>query len=230
VNDGFTSLRLRHQKVSTPSKAITTTTREASLTNPSPSDSTLPISLFSLLPSISQRPHHRMNPSFSSSDRRPIDISHQQPIPTPTMSASALVMSAQDSLADISSSTFTRSSPLTAFTQKPVMMNASSFYLPTPPSTSPPSPRAKQLPTTVLSSFTNGSAESVMHAQIKALAEGNAMDGVDGDEGAFFVGDLGEVWKAWKSWVTELSRVELFYGSLEFLPLLCLKFRKDLAD
>jgi ornithine decarboxylase len=69
-----------------------------------------------------------------------------------------------------------------------------------------------------------------MHAQIKALAEGNAMDGVDGDEGAFFVGDLGEVWKAWKSWVTELSRVELFYGSLEFLPLLCLRFRKDLAD
>ena len=84
-----------------------------------------------------------------------------------------------------------------------------SGYLPTPPSTSPP-PQARgkalELQTLEIPSFVTGSAEALMQAKISELAISGE------DEGAFFVGDLGEVWKAWKSWVTELSRVELFYG------------------
>ena len=84
-----------------------------------------------------------------------------------------------------------------------------SGYLPTPPSTSPPPQsrgKAVKLQTLEMPSYVTGSAEALMQARISELA-------INGeDEGAFFVGDLGEVWKAWKSWVTELSRVELFYG------------------
>lgn len=142
-----------------------------------------------------------MNPS--SIERQPINITQKPHSHQDQNMAASLVFPVQDTL-DISS-TYTRPSAISSAAKN-------SFYLPTPPSTSPPSPRHKQLPTTVLSPFTSGSAESVMLAKIKALNDGNELEG-DGDEGAFFVGDLGEVYKAWRSWVTELSRVELFYGA-----------------
>lgn len=100
--------------------------------------------------------------------------------------------------------------PPTDFPASPKCFATGSGYLPTPPSTSPPPLRAREkvveLKTIELPSFVTGSAESLMQARIAELA----MNGED--EGAFFVGDLGEVWKAWKSWITELNRVELFYG------------------